>query len=168
MKTDSNQEAKTGKAPGFWFYTADYERDMQMLPLAAQGLWMRMLCWGHDNEAHRGFMELPTGAPMTSGDIAAKVGKPVREIERAIAEMERVGTFSRDPRGCIYSRRMARETHISVVRREAALSRASSAKRAADGSFAGDFDPANEPAKTEQKPMHRVQRANNIHNWRKQ
>jgi len=145
-------QQRDGKAPGFWFYTADYERDMQMLPLAAQGLWMRMLCWMHENEAHRGFLELPTGLPMTEADIAAKVGKSAREVERAILDMERIGTFSRNARGCIFSRRMARDIHISDVRRKAANARLTAAKRAADGTFAGELAPANQPTKDEQTP----------------
>jgi hypothetical protein len=150
--TNETQEHSDRKAPGFWFYTADYERDMQILSLAAQGLWSRMLCWGHENEAHRGFLELPTGQPMTKWDIASRVGKTVREIERCIMEMERIGTFSTDARGCIYSRRMARDTHISEVRREAAKHRLEASKRAAGGTFAGEFVPPKQPAKDEQKP----------------
>jgi len=123
------------KSPGFWFFTADFERDMQILPLAAQGLWIRMMCWASDNEAHRGFLELPTGEPMTDLDIAHRVGKPIKEVRAAIDAMRRLGTFSVDSRGCIFSRRMARDTHISEVRRQAAIRRAETARRAADGSF---------------------------------
>jgi hypothetical protein len=56
--------------------------------------------------------------------------------------MERLGIFSRDERGCIYSRRMARDTHISDVRRAAAKSRHETEKRAANGKFCSDFAPA--------------------------
>jgi hypothetical protein len=135
-------ERSDKKAPGFWFYTADYERDVQILSLTAQGLWARMLCWMSDNEAHRGFLELPTGLPMSNADIAARVGKPQKEVDKAVIEMERVGIFSRDDRACIYSRRMARDTHISEVRRAAAKARLDSAKRAANGSFVGKVAPA--------------------------
>lgn len=145
-------KSKDNKSPGFWFYPADFERDMQILSLESQGLWSRMLCWMHENEAHRGFIELPSGEPMTSVDIASKVGKQPRDIEKCLSEMARVGTYSKDERGCLYCRRMARETHISSVRKAAAKSRMESSKRAADGSFAGDFAPPNNPAKAEQKP----------------
>ena len=111
-----------------------------------------MLCWMHDNEAHRGFAELPSGFPLLSGDIAAKVGKSEAAVNKLLGEMERVGIYSRDDRGCVYSRRMARDTHISIVRSAAAKSRLDKSKRAADGSFAGDFDPANGPAKSKQNP----------------
>lgn len=111
-----------------------------------------MLCWMHDNEMHRGFAELPTGAPMLESDIVARVGKSPKEVKACLEEMGRIGTFSRDSRGCIYSRRMARDTHISEVRRAAAKSRAATSKRAADGSFIGDFAPPKDPAKEEQTP----------------
>ncbi len=136
------------KAPGFWFFTADYERDMQMLPMAAQGLWMRMLCWMSDNEIHRGFLELPNGIPMVDQDIARRAGISVKETRRLMSCMERIGTFSRDERGCVLSRRMARDTHISVVRRNAAIKRATAVERAKTGEFA----PAKSPAKPEQTP----------------
>ncbi len=135
-----------GKSPGFWLYPGDLERDYQILSLRSQGLAIRMLCWMHGNESHRGFLELPTGEPMVEQDIASKVGKPAREVRAALEEMARVGLYSQDDRGCIYSRRMAREYHISEVRRAAANRRMEASKRAADGKFAGDFAPANQLA----------------------
>ena len=144
------------KSPGFWFYTADFERDMQVLPLACQGLWIRMMCWMSDNEDHRGFCELPSGEPMTFGDIAARAGKSLGEVKKLLIEMARVGTYSVDERGCIFSRRMARDTHISEVRRAAANRRHETENRAASGKFckqfAGDFAGAKQPAKGMQKP----------------
>lgn len=109
-----------------------------------------------DNEAHRGFCELPSGEPMTFGDVANRVGKTLPEVKRALVEMARVGIFTVDSRGCIFCRRMARDTHISNVRRAAAASRKCTEKRAANGEFcspfAGDFAGANDPAKQEQNP----------------
>ena len=136
------------KSPGFWFFTSDFERDMQILPLAAQGIWIRMMCWASDNEEHRGFLELPTGEPMTELDIAHRVGRPIKEVRPALDAMRRLGTFSEDSRGCIFSRRMARDTHISEVRKQAASKRASVIERAKDGTFA----PANRRANEQQKP----------------
>ncbi len=130
-----------GKSPGFWFYPADYERDVQILSLLAQGLWIRMLSWMHFCE-HRGYLELPTGDPMSPSDIAARVGKSEKDVARAIAEMSRIGLFSKDERGCIFSRRMVKDTHITIVRKQAAAARASGADRKDNGTFAGGFDPA--------------------------
>jgi hypothetical protein len=113
----------TIKSPWFRFHPEDFERDVQILPLAAQGLWIRMLGWMAMNERRCGFLELPTGDPMTPTDIAARVGRPLLEISKCLKEMERVGIFSRDERGCIYCRRMVRESRISEVRRRAAEAR---------------------------------------------
>lgn len=146
--SDDLPEVSDKKSPGFWFYTGDFEKDMQILPLSAQGLWIRMMCWMSENEIHRGFAELPTGEPMTELDIAHRVGKPIKEVRAGLDALRRMGTFSEDTRGCIFSRRMARDTHISEVRRQAALKRAKAVERAKDGSFA----PAKPPAKPEQNP----------------
>ena len=160
---EAPEQVSDKKSPGFWFFPADFERDVLILSLSAQGLWMRLLCWMSDNESHRGFAELPTGAPMTLDDIAARVGKKKPEVTKAIDEMEHIGIFSRDDRGCIYCRRMARDTHISSVRSAAAKSRADTAARAANGKFAGNvyppllklaggFVPPKQPPKTQQNP----------------
>jgi len=110
---------------------------MAGLSLAAQGLWSRMLCWAHQNEEHRGFLELPNGQPMTEAQIALRVGRSIREVRPRLEELENYNVFSRSPTGAIYCRRMARETHISSVRRAAAKSRATRAERESDGTFAG-------------------------------
>jgi hypothetical protein len=149
-----------GKSPCFQYYPADYERDVQILSLAAQGLWSRMLGWMHFC-ARRGYLELPTGEPMTHEDIAARVGRPLREVSSALAEMERIGLFSRDARGCIYCRRMSKDTRISEARRHAAEVRMQAAQRDEEGRFmevpvpnpkqdAGDFAPAKRPAVSQQ------------------
>ena len=87
--SDSNGDkpASDKKAPGFWFYTADYEKDVQILSLAAQGLWGRMLCWMSDNEDHRGFCEAANGVPLPLDAIAAKVG-PTKIVAVAVRCME--------------------------------------------------------------------------------
>ncbi len=107
-----------------------------MLSLDAQGLWIRMLCWMSENEIHRGFLELPSGEPMTIDDIAAKAGKPRRQVRRIIEALRRIGIHSEDERGCIFSRRMVRDVHISVIRKQAAMKRVSAVERAKDGKFA--------------------------------
>lgn len=125
-----------GKAPGFWWYPADFELDVAGISLGATGLWSRMLGWMHLNEAHRGFLELPNGEPMTEAQIALRAGRSLREIRPLIRELENFAVFSRTPAGAVYCRRMARETHISSVRSAAAKSRADKAHRAVDGTFA--------------------------------
>lgn len=145
---------RDGKLPAFLFYPGDFERDVAGIPLAAQGLWTRMLCWMHENEAHRGFLELPNGSPMTEAQIALRVGRSVREVRPHLQSLKNFGVFSIAPSGAIYCRRMARESETSKARSAAAKSRADRAIRAADGTFAagndrrfaGDFAGANAPA----------------------
>jgi hypothetical protein len=132
---------KDGKSPGYWHYPGDFERDMAGTSLAAQGLWIRMLGWMHQNEAHRGFLELPNGEAMTDQQICLRVGRSVREVRPLLQELKSFSVFSVAPSGALYCRRMARETHISEVRRSAAKSRADRADRAVDGSFARSFAP---------------------------
>ncbi|SPF45534.1 hypothetical protein SBA4_3390023 [Candidatus Sulfopaludibacter sp. SbA4] len=150
--------AKDGKWPAYQHYPGDFERDLAGNSLAAQGLWIRMLGWMHHNEAHRGFLELPNGEPMTEKQISLRIGRSIKEVRPLLGELKSFGVFSVTPSGALYCRRMARETHISEVRRAAAKSRADKAARAANGTFAGDvtgmgdgeFAPAKTPATGEQ------------------
>jgi hypothetical protein len=137
-----------GKAPGFWFYPADYERDVAPLSLAAQGLWVRMLCRMHFAK-RRGYLEHANGAPVTPEDLARMVGSTTAQVTKLIAEMDRIELFSRDENGVIHSRRMVRDAHISDVRKQAALARLQGAHR----SDAGTFAPAKTPAKPEQNTV---------------
>ena len=153
--------AKDGKWPAYQHYPGDFERDMAGNSLAAQGLWIRMLGWMHENEAHRGFLELPSGEAMTEKQISLRIGRSLREVKPILAELKSFGVFSIAPSGALYCRRMARESHVSEVRRAAAKSRADKAARAADGTFAGDvagigdgeFAPAKVPATGEQNTV---------------
>jgi hypothetical protein len=153
--------AKDGKWPAYQHYPGDFERDMAGNSLAAQGLWIRMLGWMHENEAHRGFLELPSGEAMTEKQISLRIGRSLREVKPILAELKSFGVFSIAPSGALYCRRMARESHVSEVRRAAAKSRADKASRAADGTFAGDvagigdgeFAPAKVPATGEQNTV---------------
>jgi len=153
--------AKDGKWPAYQHYPGDFERDLAGNSLAAQGLWIRMLGWMHQNEAHRGFLELPNGEPLTEKQISLRIGRSLKEVGPLLAELKSYGVFSVTPSGALYCRRMARETHISEVRRAAAKSRADKAARAADGTFAEDatgmgdagFAPAKTPASGEQNTV---------------
>jgi hypothetical protein len=155
------RSAKDGKWPAYQHYPGDFERDLAGNSLAAQGLWIRMLGWMHQNEAHRGFLELPNGEPMTEKQISLRIGRSIKEVRPLLAELKSFGVFSVTPSGTLYCRRMARETHISEVRRAAAKSRADKAARAEDGSFVGGvaglggggFAPAKIPPSGEQNTV---------------
>jgi hypothetical protein len=154
-KPDDNA-VLSNRAPSFAFYPRDNITDVRGISLAAQGLWtVHMLSIMHDSP-HRGYLELANGTPMTAEDIAASAGQNLRSVNRYLAEMERVGIFSRDARGCIFNRRMVKDTVITEARRQAAQLRWATAERTFDGTFApanpgfapanSDFAPANEPS----------------------
>jgi hypothetical protein len=146
MKRQDDGVDVQGKQPGFWFYPADYERDMAPLPLEAQALWMRMLCRMHF-AAHRGYLEHPTGQAITPEELARIVGLTARAVSKLLNELERCGIFSRDEYGTIFNRRMVRDTQIGQVRRAAAAARLVGAERGKDGTFAGSKPPAKQPSK---------------------
>jgi hypothetical protein len=92
------------------FFWSDYAADpaLKICSLAAQGLWMRMLCIAAEHEPV-GYVAV-NGDGLDSQELAALVGARENEVNLLLAELERRGVFSRDRRGWIYSRRMINET----------------------------------------------------------
>jgi hypothetical protein len=144
-----------GKAPGFWFYPADYLRSLAPCSLPARGLWADCLCYMHFAK-RRGYLEHPNGNPITAAELARMTGGALSQIERALAELERCGIYSRDESGSIFNRRMVRDTDISDKRRRAASCRLLAAERTVDGTFAPakqEMCPASYPANVEQNTV---------------
>jgi len=104
------------KRPAFQFYPADWRKDpaLSICSLAARGLWIEMMCIAHESEEYG--VLVVAGKPMTAQHIARSVGESVSVVNRLLAELEEAGVFSRDDRGCIFSRRMRRDEHIRDVR----------------------------------------------------
>jgi len=108
-----------GRQPGFYLYPEDLERELRVLPLESQAIWIRMLLHMHW-APRRGYLEHASGAPFTSGDIARLLGIREKKLEIFLKEMhEKFGIFSRDENGVIFNRRMVRDTEISLKRKEA-------------------------------------------------
>lgn len=105
------------------FFWSDWESDegLRQCSLAAQGLWMRMLCICAKSEP-RGFLTI-AGNHLDVQGVATAVGKPEAEIAPLMDELDRWGVFSRDRRGRIYSRRMTREANRSNEGRKHAKKR---------------------------------------------
>lgn len=101
------------KRPAFQFYPADWSKDLALrsCSLAAQGLWMQMLCMAHESERY-GFLIL-NGKTMTDAQVVNAVPGAARKM---LIELEEAGVFSRDASGTIYSRRMVRDEHLRTVR----------------------------------------------------
>lgn len=91
------------------FFWSDWESDqgLRLCSLAAQGLWMRMLCVCAKHE-QKGYLSI-NGNPLAVDAIARLAGVAETEAEILMSELERNGVFSRNRAGCIYSRRMVKD-----------------------------------------------------------
>jgi hypothetical protein len=115
-----SKEAKMAKAPGFWFFTGDWMKDpeLRFCSLFARGLLVDLLCILFEaNE--QGYASNPDGTPRTDEQIADAVAGGSREEKlAALAELERSGVLSRDNRGVLFSRRIARLAELSKTRKQ--------------------------------------------------
>ena len=91
------------------FFWADWEADqaLRLCSLAAQGLWMRMLCVCARSEPY-GYLAI-NDRGLDVNDIARLAGVLSTEADDLVDELERNGVFSRDRKGRIYSRRLVRD-----------------------------------------------------------
>lgn len=94
------------------FWWADYEADdaLRLCSLAAQGLWMRMLCAMHRGTPY-GHLTVNGAAP-TPRQLALMLTATQREIDRLVPELQKSGVMSVTEQGLIYSRRMVRDKAI--------------------------------------------------------
>jgi len=95
------------------FWWQDYERDpaLRACSLAAQGLWMRMLCFMHEGEPY-GHLTVNGKVP-DAKRLSAMIGKTEKEVTWCLTELDDAGVFSRTADGTIYSRRLVRDKTIS-------------------------------------------------------
>ena len=107
------------KRPAFQFYPADWRKDpaLSTCSLAARGLWIELICVAHESEEY-GVLAI-NGKPMTIQQLARSVGESAAMIGKLIDELEQSSVFSRDDRGCIFSRRMVKDEHIREIRGDA-------------------------------------------------
>jgi hypothetical protein len=91
------------------FFWNDWETDaaLKLCTLAAQGLWMRILCICAKADP-KGYLVV-AGRPLSPADLASLVGKPEPEVETLLRELAQYGVFSTDRIGRIYNRRMVRQ-----------------------------------------------------------
>lgn len=109
------------KSPGFWFFTGDWMKDPELgfCSLFARGLLMDLLCLMFEAK-ERGYLSKPDGTPRSNEQIVDAVRGGSREEKlEALAELEASGVLSRDNRGVLFSRRMARLGEISQARSKA-------------------------------------------------
>jgi hypothetical protein len=106
--------------PAIQFYIDDWlsSSDVNSCSLAAQGLWMKMLCYMFQSPK-RGVLLLPSGKQIESKTLAKLCGEDEQIVSKLLAELEEAGTFSRLDNQDIYCRRMKREGDITEARKEA-------------------------------------------------
>jgi len=99
----------TAMRPWMKWYPADWRADprLRMCSLAARGLWADLISYMHEGEPY-GHLTIDGIEPNEPG-IAALVARPLKEVKRALAELDRFQVFSRTEAGVIFSRRMVRD-----------------------------------------------------------
>lgn len=104
-------------AASLWFWR-DWESDvgLKVCSLAAQGLWMRMLCIAAQHDPI-GYVSINCVGLDPEG-IAKIVGVGVDDVRSLIGELSQNGVFSRDRNGTIYNRRMTRDAKKSAIARK--------------------------------------------------
>lgn len=109
------------KSPGFWFFTGDWLKDSELrfCSIFARGLLVDLLCILFEAK-ERGYASKPDGTPRTNEEIVSAVsGGSIEEKLAALAELESSGVLSRDNRGVLFSRRLARLDELSQKRSKA-------------------------------------------------
>lgn len=80
---------------------------LKLCSLAAQGLWVRMLCLMHQAEPY-GHLCV-AGKPLDVDGLARLAGVPLAEAELLVAELDAAGIFVRNESSIIVSPRMVRD-----------------------------------------------------------
>ena len=95
--------------PWLKFYTNDWRADpaLRMCSMAARGLWIELICLMHEASPYGHLMVY--GQPPNEAQLASLTGIPAAELPHLVAEIERLGVFSRTKEGVIYSPEMARD-----------------------------------------------------------
>lgn len=100
------------------FYTSDWRADprLKMCSPAARGMWIELICLMHE-AAPYGHL-LVHGQPPNEAQLASLTGIPSAELPHLMAELERLGVFSRTKEGVIYSRKLVRMAAKSAKARK--------------------------------------------------
>ncbi len=106
------------KRPAFQFYPADWRKDveLQSCSMAAQGLWINLMCVMHECEPY-GHAAI-NGRAMTAAQIGRQVGLTAAEAEALLSELLDAGVAKREGEGPIYSKRMVSDERVRNARAE--------------------------------------------------
>jgi hypothetical protein len=100
-----------------WWQDWSDDPALRLCSLAAQGLWMRLLCLAASAEPY-GHVIVAGHAP-SPRDLARIVGAHSTQVKLLLAELERNGVLSRTGDGTIYSRRLVRDYAESITKTRA-------------------------------------------------
>lgn len=106
-------DASKLKRPAFQFYPADWRKDvgLQSCSMAAQGLWINVLCVAHQCDPY-GHLTI-NGKPMTNAQIGRQIGGlSEAEVDALLQELLDAGVASRSGDGAVFSRRMVRDEDL--------------------------------------------------------
>jgi hypothetical protein len=108
MRAQRGQE-RVMKRPWLKFFPSDWRSDprLRMCSLAARGLWIDLLCYMHEGEPY-GHLTIDGASPSIAA-IAALLGRPPKEVTKALAELEARRVFDRAENSAIVSRRLVRD-----------------------------------------------------------
>ncbi len=139
------------------FYWSDWESDpaLRLCSLAAQGLWMRMLCIASAHDPI-GYVAV-AGRGLDETALARMTGCSGSEAADLLGELERNGVFSRDRTGRIFSRRMVNDAKRAAIARKNGKMGGNPSLGKGEGKAGPDNPPDNPRLKT-QEPEARSQR----------
>lgn len=97
------------------FFWADWSSDPKLLlcSLAAQGLWMRLLCLAAESD--RPGHVLIAGRKPTVRELHDVTRAPIADLEKLMAELKKNGVCDTDRDGVMISRRMVRDFRRRVI-----------------------------------------------------
>jgi hypothetical protein len=100
------------KRPAFQFYPADWRKDveLQSCSMAAQGLWINVMCLAHECEPY-GHLTI-NGKGMTPAQLGRQVGLSAKECESLLDELLDTGVARRTDEGVVFSSRMVRDEDL--------------------------------------------------------
>ena len=101
------------------FFWNDWAADpgLRACSLAAQGMWMRMLCLAAESQPP-GYVVI-NGRPPSAEELGRICGTTAQVARKLIQELAQNGVSSRTAEGVIFNRRMVRESEVSAKRSEA-------------------------------------------------
>lgn len=104
--------------PWMKFYTSDWRADprLKMCSPAARGMWIEMICLMHEATPY-GHLLIHGQSP-NEAQLASLTGIHIAELPGLVAELERLGVFSKTREGVIYSRKLVRMASKAAVARK--------------------------------------------------